>query len=472
MADQVVDPIDILDKAVSSSNPETRSQAAELINKKIENDKEGHINTNTQWAPLIFSLLGRDYKGALNAWNGGLTRSVDAYGPDNTRYIQEYNSRGRTGRVFDGNGNELKPSMIKLIDEAGGLISKEDITASSTGGFMSERAGVQTAAEAARAPALEAYKKAQQISLSSAGISNLYNEQAKIAQRSPWMDAVSKLAPEDRAKLFQFVSQQNQASQGTSTETGRTTSTTAGEQKGKSQTQGANLGADIGIRGAVPPEGGVGGAGGAGRVGVAPGLSTGVTGGESSFGNTQASSTSGSRSQAGATAGTSVLQQQTFQSQVNSILQNAIKDAQGFSDLQRFVSLQDQIRSAQEKRGVENLAPGATPVADLDPALSGRQNAAVSSYQGMKNEALLSAWNHFLAGKVHSSRGKPVDLAEASNEFMSTNVARGIVNRYDQATNTIRTGKAYEPQKGDIIVDNRNKPKIWSGERWESLNGK
>lgn len=470
MADQIVDPIDVLDKAVSSPNPETRAQAADLINKKIENDKEGHINTNTQWAPLIFSLLGRDYKGALNAWNGGLTRSVDAYGPDNTRYIQEYNSRGRTGRVFDANGNELKPGMIKLIDEAGGLISKEDITAASTGGFLSERTGVQTAAEAARAPALEAYKKAQAISLSSAGIANLYNEQSKIAQRATWMDAVGKLSPENRAKLFQIVSQQNQESKGTSTETGKTTSTTAAEQKGKSQTQGANLGADVGIKGAVPPEGT--GGGGAGKTGIAPGLNAGVSGGETSFANVQGSSTAGARSQAGATAGTATQQQLNFQSQVNAILQNAIKDQQGFSDLQRYISLQDQIRSAQEKRGVENLAPGAAPVADIDPALSGRQNAAVASYQGMKNEALLSAWNHFLAGKVHSSRGKPVDLAEASNEFMSTNVARGIVNRYDQATNTIRSGKAYEPQKGDIIVDNKNKPKIWTGDKWESLNGK
>ena len=31
MADQIVDPIEVLDKAVSSPNPETRAQAAELI---------------------------------------------------------------------------------------------------------------------------------------------------------------------------------------------------------------------------------------------------------------------------------------------------------------------------------------------------------------------------------------------------------------------------------------------------------
>jgi hypothetical protein len=467
MADEIIDPIQALDKAISSPDADSRAQAIQLINKKIENDKEGHVNTNTQWAPLIFSLLGRDYKGALNAWNGGLTRQVDAYGPDNTRYIQEYNARGRTGRVFDANGNEIKPEHIAELDKNGGLISKEDITAASTGSFISNRQGVQSSAEAARAPALEAYKKAQQIGLSSAGIANLYNEQSKIAQRAGWMDAIAKLSADQRSKLFQIVSQQNQASQGTSTETGKTQSITAGEQKGTSKTQGANVGADIGLKGAVPP-GETGGAGG--KVGVAPGISGGVSGGEASFGNIQTSSTGGSRTQAGATAGTSQLQQQNFQSAVNGILQGAITNAQEFSDLQRYVSLQDQIRKAQESRGVENLAPGASPVPDVDPALSGRQNAAVSAYQGMKNEALLSAWNHFLSGKVHSSRGKPVDLAEASNEFLSTNVARGINNRYDQAMNTIRSGKAYEPQKGDIIVDNRNKPRIWTGEKWEGLS--
>jgi len=468
MADQIIDPIQVLDKAVSSPDPDTRSQAIELVNKKIENDKEGHVNTNTQWAPLIFSLLGRDYKGALNAWNGGMTRQVDAYGPDNTRYIQEYNARGRTGRVFDPNGNELKPEHIAEIDKNGGLISKEDITASATGAFQSNRQGVEKAAEATRSPALEAYQKAQAIGLSSAGIANLYNEQSKIAQRATWMDAVAKLKPEDRAKLFQIVSQQNQASQGTSTETGKTQSITAAEQKGVSKTTGANVGADLGLKGAVPPEGG----GGVGKVGVAPGISGGVSGGESSFANTQGSSTGGSRTQAGATAGTSVLQQQSFQSAVNGILQNAIQSPDQFSDLQRYVSLQEQINKAKEARGVEMVAPGASPVPDIDPALSGRQNAAVASYQGMKNEALLSAWNHFLAGKVHSSRGKPVDLAEASNEFLSSTIAKGINNRYDQAMNTIKTGKAYEPQKGDVIVDNRNKPKIWTGDKWESLNGK
>jgi hypothetical protein len=465
MADQVFDPIEALDKAISSPDADSRSQAIQIINKKIENDKEGHVNTNTQWAPLVASLLSRDYKGALNAWNGGLTRQVDAYGPDNTRYIQEYNARGRTGRVFDANGNELKPEHVLEIDKNGGLISKEDITAASTGSFLSNRQGVQSTAEAARAPALAAYKKAQEIGLSSAGIANLYNEQSKIAQRAGWMDAIAKLPADKRSQLFQIVSQQNQASQGTSTETGKTQSITAGEQKGTQKNQGANVGADIGFKGAIPP----GEAGQGGKVGVAPGISGGVSGSEGSFANTQTSSTGGSRTQAGATSGTSQLQQQNFQSAINGILQGAITSPQEFSDLQRYVSLQDQIRKAQEIRGVENVAPGASPVPDIDPALSGRQNAAVASYQGMKNEALLSAWNHFLSSKVHSSRGKPVDLAEAANEFQSTNVARGINNRYDQAMNTIRSGKAYEPQKGDIIVDNRNKPRIWTGEKWEGL---
>ena len=466
MAEEIIDPIQVLDKAVSSNDPDTRTQAIQLVNKKIENDKEGHVNTNTQWAPLVFSLLGRDYKGALNAWNGGMTRQVDAYGPDNTRYIQEYNARGRTGRVFDPNGNELKPEHIAEIDKNGGLISKEDITAASTGGFLSNRQGVQNAAEAARGPALEAYKKAQAIGLSSAGIANLYNEQSKIAQRAGWMDAVAKLKPEDRAKLFQIVSQQNTASQGMSKETGTTQSLSAGEQKGTGKTTGAQMGADLGLKGAVPPNGE------GGKLGIAPGISGGISGGESSFANTQGTSTSGSRAQAGTTAGASEAQQRTFQSAVNGILQNAIQTPQEFSDLQRYVSIQDQINKTKESRGVDMIAPGASPVPDIDPALSGRQNAALSSYQGMKNEALLSAWNHFLAGKVHSSRGQPVQLDEASNEFLSSTVARGINNRYDQAMNTIRTGKAYEPQKGDVIVDNRNKPKIWTGDKWESLNGK
>lgn len=468
MADQIIDPINVLDTAMSTDSPDARLAASDLINKKIENDKEGHVNTNTQWAPLIFSLLGRDYKGALTAWNGGLTRSVDAYGPDNTRYIQEYNARGRTGRVFDANGNELKPDQVKKIDELGGLISKEDITASATGEFQSSRQGVLSAAEAARAPALAAYKKAQEVGLSSAGIANLYNEQAKIAQKAGWMDAVAKLPAEQRAKLFQYVSQQNQASQGTTTEAGKTTSQTAGTSTGKTQNQGADVSGGLGAKGVVPPEG----SGTGGKTGVAPNISGGVSGSEGSSSGTQASATGTGRTSAGTSANTSLQQQQTFQSAVNSILQNAIKTPQEFSDLQRFVSLQDQIRSAQEKRGVENLAPGASAVPDLDPALSGRQNTAVASYQGMKNEALLSAWNHFLAGKVHSARGKPVDLSEASNEFMSTSVARGINNRYDQAMNTIRTGQEYKPQKGDIMADNKNKPKIWTGENWEYLNGK
>lgn len=468
---ELVDPIKQIDEGLS--DPKGRMQAAQIIQKKIENDTTGNMNTNTQWAPFVASLLSRDYQGALNAWNGGLTRQVDAYGPDNTRYIKEYNARGATGRLFTINGEQLTPEQVAEIDKRGGLISKEDLTATNTGSFMSERSAVQDAAAALRKPALDAFQNAQRIALASAGIANLHKEMADLASKATWMDAVAKLNREERSKLFQIVSQQNQASQGSQTESGQTASQSASQAKTAGKTQGAQLGIDLGGRaGIAPPAGGPGAGGGVGNVGIAPSIGGQVSGGASTSATNQATGATGVRASAQATAGTSVQQQTTFQSAVNGILQGAIQDAQGFSDLQRYVGLYDQIRKAEEKRGVSDLAPGAQALPEIDPALSGRQNAALASYQGIQNEALLSAWNHYMAKEINAKRGAATNMHAAANDFLASPVARGIMNRFDQIKKTVKTGQAYVPEKGDIVTDNQNRPRIWSGSKWEPLDVK
>lgn len=445
--------------AIQGGTPEANIKAATLINKKIEDDKQGHINTQTQWAPFLINLVTGNLGSAYNSWNGGPTRQVEAYGPGGDKYIKEYNSRGHTGRVFDANGNELNADKIKTLDQQG-LISREDITAQSTGAFQAGVSNATALASAERNPVLLAYQKAQGAALSSAGMANMHQERALLAKDAKWMDTVQQLDAKKRAELFKVISSQTQASQGKTTESGTTQGASAGGQGGTSKGTTAGMGAQVGATG-------IGQGQGAGMAG--PGISGNIGGTGGSFANMQTMGSAGATSGAGTSQSTGNQQQANFRSQIEGILQSKLGDKE-FADMQRYVQLTNNINAAAAKRSTEEYVPGVVPVAQQDYLLSGRRNSALADVQGMQNEAMTAAWNKFLAQKIHQAGGQVPNVALISDEFLQTPVAQGIRNRFGAYMDEIKTGKKHEPQEGAIYVDNQNNPVIIRNGKQEKLN--
>lgn len=467
----VLNEVSVLDKAFVSNDPEERKQAANLINRKITDDQSGHVNTQTQWGALITSLISRDYKGALTAWNGGPTQQVEALGPDNNRYIKEYNARGVTGRVFDANGNELKPEHIAELDKQGGLISNRDINALQTGGWQASRENVTESQAAMRKPALEALSAAQQAGIESAGLANLYEERRKLARNSSWMNEIAKLPPEERARLFEAQSRQIQSNQGQ--QKGTSTSTSATQATNVGQQQGSSLGGDVGIGtkgGAMaPPAGAAPGTGIKPPTAGFPSLNLGASAGGTagSYTGAQTSNTQSSSSNVNLSTSAGNQAQMDVRSQIEGVLNRKMNDKE-FADYQRYLQLTGQINESLAKRPVQKLAPGAQPIAPVDPALTGSKNAQIEDLHGVKNEALLAAWSHYYADAINANRGKTPNLAKLAEDFQNTDVAKGITKKYDMYIGEVK-GNKYTPRDGDIIVDNRNRPLVWKNGDWHEV---
>lgn len=462
--DPELTPIHILSQAFRDDAAEDqRLAASNLITEKAKQDKIGDATTGTQWAPLVFSILGRNYEGALEAWNGGRKTYADAFGPDGVRYKQERNARGSTGVVLDVDGNPLTPEQLKDVTKKGWIVSKEDMTAAGLGQFRATNEGILGMRKAPYEQVISAYKKASDQAVASSGIANQWSELEKIAARSrnkdgvSWLDIYNKLPPEQRAKLSAAASVQIQSATGSSQEAGTSAGRSVGNQATKSQTQGAEVGG--GASGARVPPGGAGGAG------VAPNITGGVSGSNASSASGQVGATSGATASAGTTASSGVQQQAQFRNIVESIFQGKMSDSE-FSDFQRFIQLNDSLNAIQANRGGETLAPGSENLGQIDPLLSGQKNTAITAYKGMQNEALLSEWNHFLADKLNTSGGRMPSQAELAKEFEDSETYKAIKYRYGSNIEQVRTGKAHEPKEGDVSVNNRNQLIVYSNGKW------
>jgi hypothetical protein len=470
MADeqQVVDkeltPIHILSQAFKQDAAEDhRLAASNLINEKAKQDKIGDATTGTQWAPLVFSILGRNYEGALDAWNGGRKTYSDAFGPDGVRYKQERNNRGSTGTILDAEGNVLTPDQLKDVTKKGWIVSKEDMTAGGLGQFRATNEGILGMRKAPYEQVIGAYKKASDQATASSGIANQWSEMEKIAARSrndktkiSWLDIYNKLPPEQRAKLSAAANVQIQSATGASNEAGTSAGLSGGNQATVSQTKGAEVGGGAGAK--APP----GGANGA----VSPNINGSISGTNSSSASAQLGATTGATTGASTSASAGVQQQAQFRNIVESIFQGKMSDSE-FTDFQRFIQLNDSLNAIQAQRGGETLAPGSENLGKIDPLLSGQKNTAITAYKGMQNEALLSEWNHFLADKLNTSGGRMPSQAELAKEFEDSDTYKAIKYRYGANISQVRDGKAHEPKEGDVSVNNRNQLIVYRDGKWK-----
>ena len=445
-----------------------RLAAAKILQDKAKEDtKFGNKATETQMVPLIFSILSRNYEGALNALNGGRVIYSDAIGPDGKVYKQERNSRGTTGNYYDYNsGDKIAPEQLSQIQKNGWLVSKEDMSASQVGVGRGAFEGAASLRKAPYDAVLKAYQNSQAQAIASSGIANQYDELYKIAERSKdqktktsWLDTWNKLPANERARLAAAATVQTQSNQGATKESSSNLGASAGNQQNLNVSKGAEFGTGISGKGAVPP-------GGTAPVGINPSMTGGVSATNSAGTAAQAGTTGSNTTGAATSASSGVNQQAGFRDIVEGIFNQKMNDQQ-VSDFQRFLQLTTTLENVQKERKPETLAPGAENVGEIDPLLSGMKNTAVTAAKGMRNEALAAEWSHFQADKMNSSDGRTPNLDKWREEFLDSEKYKSINNRFgfliDRAKGENRT-----PQVGDVWVDNRNKIIVYKGDgKWE-----
>jgi hypothetical protein len=474
MADEkIIDPdlapIRVLADAFRQDAAEDqRLAAAKILQDKAKEDtKFGNKATETQTIPLIFSLLSRNYEGALDALNGGRIKYSDAIGPDGKVYKQERNSRGTTGNYYDYNsGDKVTPEQLSQIQKNGWLVSKEDMSASQVGVGRGAFEGAASLRKAPYDAVLKAYQNSQAQATASSGIANQYDELYKIAERSKdqktktsWLDTWNKLPANERARLAAAATVQTQSNQGATKESSSNLGASAGNQQNLNVSKGAEFGTGISGKGAVPP-------GGTAPVGINPSMTGGVSATNSAGTAAQAGTTGSNTTGAATSASSGVNQQAGFRNIVEGIFNQKMNDQQ-VSDFQRFLQLTTTLENVQKERKPETLAPGAENVGEIDPLLSGMKNTAVTAAKGMRNEALAAEWSHFQADKMNSSDGRTPNLDKWREEFLDSEKYKAINNRFtfliDRAKGENRT-----PQVGDTWVDNRNKIIVYKGDgKWE-----
>ena len=465
--EQVIDkelaPVHVLAEAFrQDASEDQRLAATNLMNEKAKQDKLGDKTTSTQWAPLVFSILGRNYEGALDALNGGRVTYADAFGPDGARYKQERNNRGSTGKLYDAEGNLLDENQLKEVNKKGWVVSKEDMTAAGLGEFRAINEGTLAIRKAPYDQVVGAYKKASAQAIESSGIANQFDELQKIAERSrntkdkvSWLDIYNKLPAEQRAKLSAAANIQLQSATGASNAAGTTAGLNDLTQAGLTENKSTDL-SGTAAKGAPPPAGKSGGA-------VIPSVTGNISEGKGSSSLNTKGSTTGASTEAGTSASSGAQQQGNFRTQVESIFQGKMSD-ENFTDFQRFIQLNDSLAAAQANRKVS--APGAEDLGKVDPLLSGQKNVGITAYKGMQNEALLSEWNHFLADKLNSSRGRMPSEQQLADDFKDSEVYKAIKYRYGNNIERVK-GIDHVPKEGDVTVDNRNKLLVYRNGEWE-----
>ena len=452
----------IIGKAVSpNSSAEDRIQTANILNKKITNDTEGHLNTQMQVLPMIGALLGGNLKEAYKYYNGGSTRVEDAIHPTLGRFQREYNERGPTGRIFDQNGVQLDAGTIKKLDESGGLISNTDKNAFYTGAYAAATENQKSMMTGLAKPIADQYQRSVSVAQQGTALRGLLEDRRRLVASKdnlPILTAISKLSPEDRQKLFGFVS--SQAGR-TGSETKEITGT-----ESTSALRGQNVQGNVGMRlGAGEGGGGVPG-------GVIPNLGA-ITAGRSAGGMTQAQASGTSGETAGRTAGTSESIQRNVMSEIARITQGAVQTPEQFTALQRILQNSQQIEAVRASQRPEDMAPGAKMLAPVDPLLNSPMDVVTHDIDFQRNNSLNVAWNAYLAKKMHENirNIEPKSLDKLRDEFLSTNTFKAIQRTYDHELSRAK-GQKEGLEEGALYVDRNNRLRRWAGTDWEPANAR
>ena len=444
-----------LDRVVNGRGDENdRKSVSDIVAKKNAADQEGHLNTHTQWGPLIGALLMRQYDKAINHFNGGETRFEEGRTADNQRVFKQYNQRGFTGVYANPDGTPVDPKIAKQLEDKG-VITRSDEQALKTAAFENVKADAVARATGLRVPVVQAMDAAFKTSNIMSQTNNLLAERDRLSQ-SPALNIISKLSPDQRADLFGFKTGLKTENKGT----------TKGQTESKSGsftgTETSNANANLDLTGGSKGGTGAGGAAVPPKVGGGVGIggSTGATNQSTASGNLGAETTS--------TASAGQQQQEDIMSKIQRYTQNAIKTPEEFQAVQRWVQLTQKIHEIQSNIPPEMMAPGSRAIPPESLGLTSGKEATVNSLETQRNNALASAWSAFVAKKV---RDNTFEGLEANREeFMKSNTYKGIDYKYDSVIGAVKNGKPHQPKAGDIDVGPNNRPRIFKDGQWEPLN--
>lgn len=459
--------ISVIAKGINpDASSDDRLETANLVNKQIDMTKQGHLNTQMQLLPMLGAFFGGNAKEALRYYNGGPVRQEEAYHPTLGRFIQERNMNGVTGRVFDTNGRELSANEIEKLDRSGGLMSESNKTAMYTGTFQgasdSQKAlmtGMNTRVANAYANAVDTAKKGSVLS------ETLENQRRILTtkENQPWLNALSSLSPEQRQKVFGFLSSQSGVSTGKTAEA----SERKGAQLGGQESATRNISGDIGLGGRAGT--------GEGGAGVAPPkVGLGVSGGQSRTAGTQYSATAGTGSTEAASQSQQEQIQRNVQSEVNRILQGKVVDAKQFQDLTNLALLEGQINQINSSIKPENQAPGVREPIQVDSTMSGPMVGVLNSMNTQRNISLNSAFANYMAQAIHKQIGSTEQKTdqELREEFQRTQTFKAINNTFDQKMDAVKNNRKFVPEEGAIYVNKNNRLVKWVDGDWEPVNVK
>lgn len=452
----------IISRAISpDSTPDDRVKVVDVVNKKVTDDTKGHLNTQTQWLPMIGALLGGNLKEAYKYYSGGSTRVEDAFHPTLGKFQREYNERGPTGRIFTAQGDELDAGTIKKLDQSGGLISNTDKTAFSTGAYQAATENQKAMMTGLAKPVADQYQRSVTVAQQGTALRGLLEDRRRLVSSKetlPILTAISKLSPQDRQKLFGFVSAQSGQTTGQAREVTGSESTSA--------LRGQN------VQGGVNVRLGAGEAGGAVPGGVLPNLGA-IGANRSAGGMTQAQATGASGETTGRTSGTSESVQRNVLSEISRITQGAIQTPEQFTALQRILQNSQQIEAARAAQRPEDMAPGVKVLAPVDPLMNSPLDVVTHDIDFQRNNSINVAWNAYLAKKMHENirNIEPKSLDRLRDEFLSTNTFKAIQRTYDHELSRAK-GQKESLEEGALYVDRNNRLRRWAGTDWEPANAR
>lgn len=457
---EAVDTMVIVGKAIApTSTADDRMKMVDVVNKKITNDKEGHINTQMQLVPMIGALLGGNLKEAYNYYNGGPTRTEAAIHPILGEFQREYNQRGPTGRIFSQNGEELDAATIKKLDQSGGLISNTDRNAFYTGKYAAATENQKAMMTGLVKPVADQYNKSITTAQQGSVIRNLLEDRRRLVSDKNNMSVLttlSKLSPEQRQAVFGFVASQ----------TGKTAGTAQETKTGES----ANVLRGQNVQGTI--SGRLGGGEGGGATSGLPSIA-GVSASRSAGAMNQAQAAASTGETTGVTGGTSESIQRNVMSEINRITQGAIQTPEQFTALQRIVQNSQQIEAARASMKPEDMAPGVRQLAPVDPLLNSPLDVVSHDIDFQRNNSLNVAWNAYLAKKMHENitNIEPASIDKLRDEFTRTQTFKAIERTYDGELDRAK-GRKVQPEEGQVYIDRKNRLRRWVDGDWEPINAR
>jgi hypothetical protein len=471
--------IKIIQNVLTNPNPKNKLEAASHIEEKNKLDKDGHINTQTQWGGVIASLLNHDAMGAWKYYNGGPTRLEDAYSPIYGHAYKEFNANGTTGKLYNRDGTPVDPTILAKIEKSGGYFqSKSDTSALQDAKYLGASELVKKAMTGLPSVLMDQTELATKMAGSMSEIVSGANKlkQLVVKPGNDFLNSIAQLPSDARQKLLSATNLYVGFNKGASAGQAAGANNSATGQQTNANSLGGSVGGSFGGGGAVPavPPSAGNPAGSPAIPGV-KGIGVDINGNLSSSASNANTSSANTTANAARTQSESQQTQQALQDTINGFLGGKAINADQFYDLQTYLNLTSKIDQTHDYLKANNLmAPGSTMLSSPDPRLSGTQNAYILANEASKNASLASAYANYKAHLANITNGMLPEPSEIAAGFLDSKTFEAINNHYSENINNLKNGvKEQKKHKvGDIGFDPMsNKPIILNNQgKWVYYN--